>query len=244
VAGYYEIIKHNYTINRENSTAKIKMVVPWADAPQFCINMIGGLITINGVNVYQIGAAHPLLPGLYCKDVDIETFGNYDPVAGDFLMAWANITYGILDQPDSQSATQVGELSFETGGEEITLEKRLFTAGGNPLGPNDINPVRVNVKQSVKITYNNLAQLNSSSWIPYVGKVNSGTFKGYAAETVMFNGVREQRKISSDGTAVYTYEFSFEVRFDGWNKVFRTSGWVDINPKLYQTTNMDNLLPA
>ena len=244
MAGYYQEVKSSYVCNRESSSATIKTVVPWADAPAFCVNMIGGLVYIGGIPVYQIGAAHPFLPGMYCNNVAIEPVGDYDATLGDFADAWATISYAPLDQPESPSATQVGEISYDIQCEEITLEKNLFTVNGNAMEGNDINPVLVNPKMNVSLSYKNLPDIPITNWLNYVGKVNSATFEGFEAETVMFMNPRKKRTISSDGTETYEYEFCFEVRFNGWNKVYRPGGWVALSPKIYETINMSGVLPV
>lgn len=242
MAGYYQITSESFSVSRDDSSATETRIIPWADAAAYAQTVTGGYITLNGIRVFRIPAQHHTLL-LFCNDCRVEPF-NYDADGQDWLDAKATLTYGILDQPQGDDDTQVGDVSIEVQGEEMVLPKANFTVDGDELGDDDINPVKVIPVISLKITYHSQPTISPTAWINYVGKVNSSSFEGYPAETVMFQNPSASRTITTDGNDSYDYTYTFVVRPQGWNKIYRPGdGWVELDPPMYETANLYDILP-
>lgn len=83
-----------------------------------------------------------------------------------------------------------------------------------------------------------------------IGHVNSATYKGFAAETLLYKGGEESFRIDSGGMVVYTINHGFQARMvkdqggtvRGWNYFFRNadSAW----KKLVYTGTSTGLYPT
>ena len=252
----YEPISETVKITRQGPTATLTFYIPWDEATAFGLAAVGGYRSVFGIPSFftPLTYANDLLR-LYCNDCSIEGLHDANnPVDGDWSFAKVTLTFGILDQPEDnnggQDPTQVADYSYSLQAEELEIPKanlHLESVGGDAPTDDDIpNPIKIVPKATLTASYPFKPRQDAANWKDYVGKVNAATWKGHDAETVMFLGPRTKRTRTSDGKDAWEYELTFEVRYDGWNKVYKaeTATWVDLFPATYDTADFDDLLSA
>lgn len=251
----FEPVSEKLSITRDGPTATLTFWMSWAQAESFAIQAVGGLRTSSGALQYFPPMAYESRSGLltiYCNKCDVNP-RTYDENGDGWEGAEVTLTFGVLDQPEDENAgggdpTQVADYSFDLSAQELTLPKEAVGVSGGTgagLGDEYPNPIKIVPEGSFTATFKYKPRLDVSKWLNYIGKVNSSTFRGHAAESVLFIGMSTKRSRSTDGKDVWSYDVHFLTKYGHtWNQIYNAEqgSWQTLDPKTYQTANFDTLL--
>lgn len=123
---------------------------------------------------------------------------------------------------------------LEVAGQTVTVAGNLKWASDNaPFLKRGALPVKR--FSLVKIVlYGMRSSFNLSDYRDLIDHVNSDTFLGAAAGTVLFESIQASQKMLLEGNIIYQVEFHLTYRPFGWNKV-----WRDYPFQVDELVNMD-----
>lgn len=197
----------------------------WADTDRVCNALMGNAIR-NGTVFRAVPHQHPLSPNLYCVSAAV-TEGHGQPVlspsgypnysGGATIQAEyrpPSFDFGPADINNSfDPATPIlwctQELDFATETYTIADAKYNFT---NTPQTVDV-PVKIQIPiTTLTLTFHQLPYMPMTVVRQLRGRVNSATFLGAPAGTVLFKGARTTRQWNSDGSAVQEVQMTFSER--------------------------------
>lgn len=212
----------------------------------------------------------PLSPNLYCTDATcdpcgvpiLNSAGQISVTGGFFVHATYRGSSMIIQQsqqdpgndhqidPTTPIVWATQELDFET--ETVYFEDHQFVwwaTGDNTNNTKTGIPLKVTIGiTTLVITFHKLPYLPMSLVRSKRGRVNSTTFLGAPAETVLFLGARTIREYSTDGSIVQKVSLTFKERDNSWNKFphKQTIAWHYIQDsggtRAYLTTDLNPLI--
>lgn len=159
------------------------------------------------------------------------------------------------DDPDRPEGTYLTH-TVTHGSEMMTLPAAgwKWQGSGKKL-PDDMNVGMLIPTEEHSFSWKSVPKPPFNSITDLVGKVNSVSFSGKAAETMMFIGATASRQMTTDGTRAWTLDYKFSGRAikhaggtAGWNHLFNpeTGQWekpitVAGGNTIYQTGSMGSL---
>ena len=211
------------------STATRTLLCAWEDRIAIINQIRGGASVIGGFYYYTPSQAYPDAPSLPFDAIRVEG------IAGDsglsvgpngmvaYKYARLRITYKTLDYIDGITT---GTTSLDFASQMVNLPQSTPTykfPDGTLLSAQDGPLVRRSIVSLVQ-TRKNLAQLPSALVQSLAGNVNSTGFLGGNPGTVLFDGARADRRLTTTGNENWdmTYKFMFDPI--GWNNVLQPSG--------------------
>jgi hypothetical protein len=243
----------------------------WNDSDRFC-NALKGITTVTGPSgaptvTRGIPHQHPLSPNLVCVSASVvEGLGkpilaatgypNYD--GGAFVQAEYRPAPYDFSGPSNlgnqfDPATPIlwctQELDFAT--ETFTIPDHTFTYSSGPLsGQTSGVPAKFSIPlTTLSLTFHQLPYIPMIAVRALRGRVNSLTFLGAVAGTVLFSGGKTTREYTADGSVVQKVVLTFMERdpLHPWNSLpSRTSlTWYPVSDgttKMYDTKDLTPLV--
>lgn len=194
-----EYKSHKTTRNRDGVVSTIQYLCPWADIAKTRPRM---------------GEAHPSELGLYC--VEVEESGEGKPT-GNHTYEYCRITARYSTY--QRVADSEPRISLEFGGEmlETGLGRRWHSTGTVCDQAQAVFYPNMIINYSIV-----LEAIPTAVLINCVGKVNYGTFMGYAHETLLFEGASADSQWDYErGMYFYRMGYRFQFRPNGHNMVWR-----------------------
>jgi hypothetical protein len=245
------------------------MIEDWDSSDAFCNSLMGfGTSTgpITGITVTRgVPYAFPTSPNLFCVSATVvqglgklttnaESLPGYDAgalIAVEFRPPPWNFSGADNPNHNFDPATPIAwasqELSFSSQSFTLPNSKLKFTATNDPTDVYVKFEIPITI---MTLTYHKLPYLPMGVVSNLSGRVNSGTFLGKPAETVLFKGCTSSREFNTDGTVVQRITLTFESRHADhpWNSLpsgddptFRpVSGLGGV--KMYKTADLSPLV--
>lgn len=252
----------------------------YANADTLCNYLLGYTSVSGGTSgtiVRRGPHQHPLSPSLYCTSAEV-TEGLGDPILNSNglptyrggakvrceyrpWLAQGGFPVQMTDQEKYQQIDPNNPVPWCTQELDFTTETRLvpgrivkWNDGACPLNGKPVGDFPVSVQ--IPITVMNLT-FHLVPYMPvalqnYQGCVNSDTFLGSAAGTVLMKGARTVREWDSAGNVtqkvMLTYLKRTGIDINGnnqsWNRVLNSSdmGWYIVTPVPYQTATLSDTL--
>lgn len=227
--------------------------VDWADADSFAAALRGYSKTVEGVWVRTSPQAWPGRTNLVCARVTIEGVAGKDmptpdPLTGMIRYTKARIVARYAPLTATYSTTGTGdryvedERDFST--EQYTVSDwKEFTLNGVAVG----QPLAVSVGHVLhNVTIHNSPTDKASAITAALGCVNSSSFYGSPAETVLLASASTRKRVDVHGDIVYAVTMMFDERSLNWNKGLYVSGASlaagYFTPKPYSTASFSGLL--
>jgi hypothetical protein len=216
-------------------------------------NALAGLPPFPGANAPPI-KRYPNMTGLITSDIRIvgdEKQRSVDSNTGIVAYDLAKMT--ITFQPPvtggvfgGGSNPDVIEVDFLA--DAIRLPGESFTFPGGDKVDNEAAPVQIVPTTDWIIPRSGSATLNETYYQGFQGTVNAAQFRGAAAETVMFLGLKARQRWVTTINNVYDKVLHFKVRppWITWNQAWnRAAGaWQTVSPKPYPTGDLSGVLTA
>lgn len=183
----------------------------------------------------------PSLPGtypgvsyLYCDRVEIEPWpaippqGHISYASGIAVYTYAKVTIHYQTLQYDPSTMLSWKRSYSVEAIELKSVGLKWSDTGNPIKQEDVKAYKsVPIIEHVITRHRANASLGST-FQTEVGKVNSATWNGAAAETLMFTGAEEDLQVGTAGSIEYTRTIHFKERraqfagsVYGWNATLR-----------------------
>jgi hypothetical protein len=237
--------------------ARRAFLIAWSDLPAFLLALKGGWSKTGEAWQYVAPDAHPQFANAICIHVEWDHVGE---AVSDSPSAWEHAVvkakYGVLPY----DATTLDPRDLITEDLDLGAEVRNLPGRSVKVGSGSDE---YTVKEPVSVidgvgTYSLL--MHSVPAIPlggafamaaYHGKVNSVEFRGAPAGTLLMEGTKISRTITTGGQQPgYRIELCFRVKIIGWNNVYNPlTGAVAAaitvnggNPP-YATADFNDLLP-
>jgi hypothetical protein len=211
-----------------NSTAIRTMLCAWEDRIAIINQIRGGGTQVGSVYYYIPAQVYPDAPFLPFDSIHVEGLPgenglNVGPngLVG-YKYARLRITYKSLDYFDGVTT---GTMSLDFATQVVGLPRSSPTyqfPDGTPLAPQDSPPIRVGIVTIVQ-TRKNLAELPTSLVQGLAGSVNSSTFLGGSAGTVLFDGAHADRRLTTTGAENWDMTYKFLYLPTGWNNILQPS---------------------
>lgn len=227
-----------------NFKARRMLKCRWADRLALYDQMLTGYIINAGGTpplITRIGQQYPDYPGVYAVRCTIEPFAS-DVRASDaqgriakYLDAKLNVDYEPrnFNYGSGPNASQIGEESIETVAEFLTqpYESLYWDTSGLPPALLHENEAPGKIIRSLiwVYTYRQVVSL-PAGWRWATGYINStaitSTSTGFLfdAETLLYEGVRLQRTVTSGAQQAWTAQLRFTYRPETWNKWYKRGG--------------------
>jgi hypothetical protein len=158
---------------------------------------------------------------------------------------------GLQHQIDSSTPLVYCTQELDFGTEPIHFgadqHKLVWNTGGTPAKV----PFQVDVAvTTLVLTFHRRSYLPMTQVRNLRGKINSSTFLGATAETVIFLGAKTTREWSTDGRIEQKVQLTFKERAESWNKFLRPDAasitWDYVkaadNTRRYQTADLTPLV--
>ena len=192
---------------------------------------IGGLITLN------LPAAHPQIPAIFVRSIDIEPKGK--PTQGspqlqfEAAIIWANygcipwsfqgINYGNID-PATPLIYAKQNLNLVTETKTVPGQRAWFQSANKATGMDYGFPVPI---VELEITFMHVPYLPSQQVITVAqNPLNSVTFLGCQPGTVFFIGMSSEVSFDTSGTFDQNLRFTFKYRpIAPWDQDWNGSAW-------------------
>lgn len=264
-----------FDFNNEGATTEAVWLTDWDTAAMTAYEMVGGYKMVGGVLQRLFPQPCPYFTGLVCKTAKVSPVGDWNPVSGGYYQAWITATYGVPRADDTLQANPIDYFTIKTSvsAEAMSIPGKCYkwaVSVGNPAVANvAINEGELLTQKWMANTEITMAstffeKLQLDVFREKVGKVNSGVMVDpegiyYPAETVLFVGVQQERKLTPEGYAYAPRELKFLVRDNidtvtsiggkGWNHFwcekyvagYGEGSWQEVTPKPYETTDFDDL---
>ena len=170
-----------------------------------------------------------------------KTAAVYQPETA-YTLAWVGITYSTLSYDPKTMYT----IETRTGSERVTMPDSCYSFVGS--GVTIKQDVGISISNQVKqITFYNVPYFDDSQFIAYQDTVNSTTFQGYSAGTLLFQPLTSRFSFGVGVSPVYEVVMSFAWRSQPWNYCQQANGvWAAVqdgsgNPP-YASSEFNNLL--
>jgi hypothetical protein len=192
---------------------------------------------------------HPVIPGMFAIGMRWKGAGN-SLNADMYSFYYCDVGFATLNFPLDGPEAYL-HVSERIASRVTTFPGRALRAGGvTPLAQDAGIPETV---ISLTVTSFNLGAVNRAAAVAAAqAPLNDDTFFGYAAGTVMFEGMGTEWAFDLGGVPSYTVEFQFKVRpARGWNYIYHpTTGAVvpvtlpdGTTPMLASSNLMDLFVP-
>jgi hypothetical protein len=214
-----------------NSSAVRTMLCAWEDRVTIINQIRGGGEEVGGYYFYTPSVVYPDATFLPFDSVHVEGLPGENglSVGPNGLVAYKyarlRITYKSLDYFDGVTN---GTMSLDFATQTIGLPRSVPTyqfPDGTPLAPQDSPPIRVGIVTIVQ-TRKNLAALPTSLVQSLAGCVNSISFLGGSAGTVLFDGAHADRRLTTLGAENWDMTYKFLYLASGWNNLLQPSSKV------------------
>ena len=214
-----------------NSTAVRTMLCAWEDRVTIINQIRGGGEEVGGYYFYTPSVVYPDATFLPFDSVHVEGLPGENglSVGPNGLVAYKyarlRITYKSLDYFDGVTN---GTMSLDFATQTIGLPRSVPTyqfPDGTPLAPQDSPSIRVGIVTIVQ-TRKNLAALPTSLVQSLAGCVNSISFLGGSAGTVLFDGAHADRRLTTLGAENWDMTYKFLYLSTGWNNLLQPSSKV------------------
>jgi hypothetical protein len=153
---------------------------------------------------------------LMCNEVTFAYLGNQPSALAElhcnFIPAWKILT--LLPDNPFKVRTSYGAESFTVSGDGWKW------ASGAPIVNKNVLPIQTVAVTEVVLFGCRSAEFDLSAYDAYEDQVNSDTFLGAAAETVMFQGATRNPRYDANGNLVYDVEVKLKRRNRSWNEFF------------------------
>ena len=243
-------------INTQDMTASRRFLVAWADWQNFAQEVIGTYRVVGTVVQYVTPLPFPGQANLLPDSISIR------PQMPDAPLGTTSVTLGSVHNEYTNAIVTVGyktqwfnppsgsplgssvtlpngtwvTLEGSLGGEMLTIPGRMFQWTGTAVNlPDDVNPGIFVPSGNFTLTWHRVLLPPWSTMRSLRGKVNSASFLGAAAETILYTGATYSREflINDDGgTWKISYSFAESSKqlvgggVGGWNHF-----WKDVNGK-------------
>ncbi|HEY4313213.1 MAG TPA: hypothetical protein VGN12_27425 [Pirellulales bacterium] len=240
----------------------------WSDANALCRELLGVIEFVAGVPNFVNPLTAPGLQYLIVNQIDVEPFDGDSPdgdteltlgtTASTYEGVGAMVTaqYKTMDLNQDQNRPNIPDGTYlsirETLGVEYqTLPGRtwVWTSNSQPL-PDDVAAGMIIPTGQIVANWSRVAQPPDITVENARGKVNTSTFIGRAAGTVLFLGMNKNRQFQFDdsNSGLYDLEYSFSINNKGWNKFYDPArgDWFTIKATIggappYASTSFDQL---
>lgn len=241
------------SINQQTTTAVRTFRVAWDDWPAFARLLVGRYRRVGCSHEFVPPLPFPGDPNLIVSDIDIEPFDAEGPDGSDvatltsgtnrYPAAGAKVTavYESLFDADNRPRDDLPGvptgtyLTYEAdlGFEQFSTPSRRWRWNAPPDYPAlaaDVEPSLLLPTGDFRLTWHRVAVPPWTAIRNLRGHVNSGTFVGAAAGTVMFLGAKIRREFRfAEGGGFWRIEYQFAERaiplngggVAGWNHYFR-----------------------
>ena len=240
-----------YSIRYEESSISGKEVYRRDDAHADAV-VFGGMPVVGTTQMLnETGSA---VTGCRCRTKDVK-FLEGDMGTVEYTFSFSTKS-GSGSSPDS---TDVDSRRFDLAGEIHQVENPSSVGWTWPNGDPIEQPLFLRIvtgKFTIPKRVANAAKNNFiGSVIPFAGRINLGTFEGFADGQVLFTGLSGNDETNSDGNREWVFTLQFEFRVipallnpgNDWNHLWRKTGsWStpkDANGKfLYEAKDMSELV--
>jgi hypothetical protein len=186
---------------------------------------------------------HPLFPSLLAFEVDAEACGEASTTSSTLANMWSRVRLNINFR--SVPYDQTGDQAYMTIEEDVGSTYTTFP--GRKLAFTDGEPIDQDAgtfvgTKNYQVTVYQAPSLDSSVTDALIGKINNATFLGFAAESLLFGGVRSSYERSVGGLVRYQKTFTFAYQSHSWNQAYKKNGTLGtvVDPagnNLYSTGN-------
>lgn len=233
----------SYKAGRESRACTRTGIVTWASIDALLAELFPPPPAIPGT-----------LPGityLYASDVDINPWppspGTVSCVGSFPVYQYAivRITYDTLKYSPSDLIDR--KTSFSTDVHLLPANGVQWEDTGEVPQQEDLMAAKQVPIRDISLTYHRIPSSALTALRAAVdaavGHVNQSTFKGFAAETLLYKGAEESWRVDSAGNESWTFHHTFQARMlktksgsvVGWNHFFR-NGDSDFYPLVYKGT--------
>lgn len=255
-----------YDLNLRSDRDAVKRIffVEWRYVEQLFHDLIGTVRQVGESQIRTPPDQHPIFKWLYCQDIHVEGVGIATKhQAVDSAVYPIARVIAIYRFPEITEFQQTNPTTYIT--EEMEVGHSSITYPGRDTdeddvtwaeGPDDGESLGDNVHRDRRVSLINIA-ITIHQWpnppfgamLNSCGTVNNATFQpltiSMPKERAIFDGFRSQIDITSEGITNYRVTEIFVVRNVSWNKFLHYNGtFYEVDPKPYELTNFQNLLPG
>jgi hypothetical protein len=216
--------------------ATVRFLTNWGDRYTFINNVVGTAI-LSGSSIIRIDPQpYPPSPNIYAIEVP-EVVGIGKPTrtaSGWISYPYAAITIGFGIPPwlSDVAGMPYTQTTITHGNEFYTVPDSvyLFADGTPTMNATGIQIPTIDLqfrRHRMPMSLSLLAQINTLQ-----GYVNNGTFLGFAAGTLLFNGASAEESSDVGGNRTYSLDYSFTFRYIPHNYELhpnRTTGWAAVS---------------
>jgi hypothetical protein len=236
-------------------TAVRMFKVPWANYEAFVEELMGVSLDFAGAVNLTPGIPFPgNRTNLFCEDIDVEPFGgeNAAPTGTAVTtLASGTNTYDNGARITARYAQNAGDsnnsaptpvqntyLTYEgkTSAEYFTVASRAWKwQADNAPVPDDVPVGLLSPVSEYTITWHRVTRPPWATINSAMGKVNSDTFSGLLAGTLLFTGCDSVPTFYANRQIlVWQLTYHFRYKADGWNFFFRSDigAWREIVAKV------------
>jgi hypothetical protein len=236
-----ELQAPTYDISERGITATRRLrLYDWADVDEYIDDLFPGGVP-TGDNPYRPGqSTFPGRSALILRSVKVEPFDannisgtdSYNrAVCGsgaDITLEYGTVDYDEQSNPDSNPDDPTTWMSHDISVQQQYMTHALsglkWSTGGAAVHE-DVLPGFPITMINHDLTWHNVPNPPLSTWYTYVGKCNSSTFLGHAAERVIFSGFNAGRQAKTDGSVSYECRLTFQARICQGGTNADAAGW-------------------
>jgi hypothetical protein len=205
--------------------------VDWADKDAFMRAMLGGTTEIGGKTIRVLPQEYESGSAYVATTASFRGLGPPTKVNNRLAFAQARITinYGLIESRYTWGESEEEDEPDEAWGDErveshveflqIPGYKLKFTSDNKQLEEPSALPYSLG---TLVLTRYNVSSVKESTYRAKKGHINSASYRGYAAGTLMFMGWNAARTINVyDQRPKYTVTVMLGIKETGWKNVLR-----------------------
>jgi hypothetical protein len=229
-----EVLTEGYTLEADDKGyyGSIRFWFAGADLWGFTSTASGlaQTMTVGGSSVTRlIPLIHPYISGAncYCDSIKVypapDSVASWDGTAIAFADYFADVHFATYSYPMESGDQPTVTLDLQGGSEMVTRPGWAYKmlSDGKPINHDVGVPVTT---VDFTLTMHRLSSLDTSLYTSLAGSVNSTTFWGQAAGTVLYRGPGVQGQQSIGGFPAYDAAHAFQFRSVPHNQIMRDDG--------------------
>ena len=195
-----------------------------------------------------LGAADANFPYLVCDHIDSCHYLGGDPTCGyKEIVASFTSKFGV----EELQVDKAFKWRLQLAGEAVTVKGAYQWPDGTPLTNSDVLPA-IQFAVVDFVLYGTRSAFTLATYADKVDHINSDSFLGAPAGTILFRTMEVEQRQLLDGTIVFPEQLHLLWRPKGWNKFYRAQTGQfeelqltsDTSKKVYEATALAGLLSA
>jgi hypothetical protein len=191
------------------------------------VDGVDEIFTIGGASITRkVPLRHPRWNDMLADGSDIEEYWSPEAATTPYFTGpQAKVTVRFVRPPfPIDGATPYMQVSTQPGQRELRIPAGVGALASGSGSGTYFQPIPFTSYQLSVFKAPDVDEAQELAWVNAGGYVNSTTFRGQAAGTVLMHAPRFEYKTEFDGTQTCNYTLNFDVCRVPWNKEYNTSG--------------------